>query len=236
MEQRSSGDWRCPVCEKTNSQLLPVSADVRVVETLPEGLTIDPSGGKPPQDAEAKAASTSASGTQAVAAEQQNGVPALYASSRQTTERQLPPPINTFGSNGPSDQLLADIVGEQGARRETSTTSSRVTTPGAHTPARSLREDGIGADAGTEDNTHAPAGQPPSSGNAANQGAQTQPTDSRPAGAVAPPVPAPVAPRAPPGREEVESVRRLAVLDRAIATVIFLLLALFIRRALNAWA
>ena len=39
-----------------------------------------------------------------------------------------------------------------------------------------------------------------------------------------------------PRREEVESLRRLAALDRAIATVILLLFALFVRRFLNAWA
>ena len=49
----SSRDWKCPTCQASNLELLPdpdPTEGPRKAEALPDGLTIDPTGGKGSQD------------------------------------------------------------------------------------------------------------------------------------------------------------------------------------------
>lgn len=205
---KKSQDWICPICRKKNSEILSDAETARKEEKLPDGLTIDPRG-------EAKVA------TEKLKVSSLPDSPEIILTASESSH-------HTFGPSGPPDSLLASLVNDQ-ARLDAdvqniSTTTSCVTS-GAATPI------GRSSSSINEDNSQQEAFTATTSSTIATSTSLltlTAPSDdsnrTSPINTVAPRI----------LHSTSEPERRLAVLDRAIATVLFLLLALVLRRALNA--
>jgi len=221
---KKSRDWMCPVCQVKNSEILSNEA-TRKIEQLPDGLTVDPSGGKGKVEENAEQSSSSK--------------PASFQSSPVS-----PPSLDSednhhcFGASGPPDALLASIGDDQARLSNSflndSTTTSCVTSgPATPTGDPPLLAKGKQSEVLSES--------PSSSSTSTTVMASESTLTSHTSGTLhqaSPLLPALRVNQAHAAivhqQSTAEPERRLAVLDRAIFTVIFLLLALVLRRVLNA--
>lgn len=274
---RKSRDWKCPICDKTNVEILPEPkaemGDARRVEALPEGLTIDTSARPKPDERDQEEGS---SAPKAMADTNVNGT--TEKDTRAFQQQQQQPPQqpdrksllgSTFGSQGPRAEFLASVVGAQfdESLQASSITSSQVTTPNILTPNRQLDVSGStpnrsldasssawssGGGGGSslrarKPSSHSEMANPSSSSSssfsssgqaptstATRQVRQSSRTPDRAVGS-APPLQRPIPIRPVVLATTVEPERTLATLDRAIVTVILLLIALVVRRILHSF-
>lgn len=252
----SSGDWTCPVCEKKNRETLSNDEGPRVLETLPEGLTIDPTGGKAQEhEADAGPAARPASASAGSAAQETD------AASQATSCKQ---PLSSagvegatsmaersFGAEGPTNAMLEQMIRTRldTAALHPSISSSQTSTPGHLTPQPAEGEPALSSGKGKERDVRDAA-----SSNGATASQSTPAVQQRPSLSQRPsmvssfrasfytaslrPAQASSSDTRSAGHRASSaeaSAQRLAALDRAIATVIFLLAALMLRRLLNAW-
>lgn len=189
---------------------------------MPDGLTVDASGGTKKttqvkgEHSHQDNSATDTNGGKLSASTSHNG--------------------HSFGASGPTDSLVASIVNGKADREAslqdmTSIASSQITsgisTPVKPADVRPLDQPASKKDKGkaAERNLSDPSPTPAASRLASNEVDTSTRTASgeqiQPAVAIA-------------MHSTVEPERRLAMLDRAIATVLFLLLALLLRRVLNA--
>ncbi|PWN91770.1 UBC-like protein [Acaromyces ingoldii] len=244
---RRSRDWRCPVCDKSNAEILPDAekgdAPTRKVEALPDGLTIDTT--VRTNEAENK----QEEGSGAKAADD------TISSNLNNTALSKPTIETGFGPQGPRAEFLASVVGAQfeESHQASSISSSQVTTPsiltpnrhldvGASTPNRSLDLGAAGSSSGSSlrarkvSSSVDSALPPPASSSSSSSATQAQ-QDEAPGRAAgpAPPLQRPIPVRPVALAATFEPERTLATLDRAIVTVILLLIALVVRRILHSF-
>lgn len=228
-----SQDWTCPICKVKNSDILS-NHGTRKVEELPEGLTIDPRGGSKKDKEEEVAQQGSSTRATIGAAKEENPLQVVEHLPKEPTSD------HSFGASGPSDDLLASIVNGR-ARRDASLQNDSITsscvTSGTTTPipgeammssakisqAKGKQRQSSEGEPATSSTTTSTLATPPPAANTVQRVQHRQGLDPSPARRV----------RLVP-HSTAEPERRLAVLDRAIATVLFLLLALVLRRVLNA--
>lgn len=128
-----SGDWKCPVCEIANREMLPsAESAIRIHEDLPDGLTIDPDGGRK-EEKEAEAGSSAKQNGTVSGSEETTLPPSIV------TEDERTPTINqdSFeGSLGPSNDMLEQIMRSrvEAATLQPSISSSQVSSLGQSTP------------------------------------------------------------------------------------------------------
>ncbi|MCO5555774.1 hypothetical protein L7F22_009319 [Adiantum nelumboides] len=256
-----SGDWKCPVCDRINREMLPNAENSsRIQEDLPEGLTIDPTGGKKKEkEVEAEASSATVNGS-VTASSESIVLPSIATDDEQSSFE---------GNRGPSNDMLEGIIRSrlEAATLQPSISSSQVSTPGLSTPHLEKNEKSYAELPNQDDFSRNDKGKgrersyeaSESNNDHAIQDGQhtTQSTTTphlssqRPSLLSIPsmnrqnsqplPFPTPrtaavrLAFRA--GASSAEaSAQRLAALDRAIVTVICLLAALILRRIMNAWS
>jgi ubiquitin-conjugating enzyme E2 J1 len=219
---KKSRDWTCPVCQVKNSEILSNEA-TRKEEQLPDGLTIDPSGGKSEVEVKAEQSSSKAASNQSTP---------LSAPSQSEDNH------HCFGATGPTDALLASIGDSQARLGDSflndSTTTSCVTsgpvTPLGDPPSLTKgKQSEVISASSSSSSTSATVIASDLTPTAHTSATARQSPPPRPPLAVNP-APAAIIHQ----HSTAEPERRLAVLDRAIFTVIFLLLALVLRRVLNA--